>query len=462
MSEGKGYAGDEGRHFSGSKFDDGRSGSSSGISSKLADAERRDERGDRDRSRERSSGRDERSRAPRERRVGNGSEEKQTRKSSHRTKKQAAELVDNIWTKLATEAATNATSDPAASTGAVPAAGTATHVPSEGRETFVLVVGPKQSGKSTVVNLFLNPNKKDKPKPTVAMEYTFGRRSAGSGGVRDIAHIWELGGGRKLSELIRVPIDVERVTNLMVIVVVDLSSPAKAFSTAQWWIDLVRRRVRETIEELKRTRQGQKRAAALMEAARGRFPNGHPDSSSIDISPVPLVLLANKYDLFANEDPAKRRVLMSALRHLAHVNGASFYCCSTKDKTLQSYYRSLMNNKCFGVRLTRGKQLDPSKPVVVNAGGDSLEQIGAPRGGAGRADAGRAGIAAFRSAVEARDIFPSSMEDEMDAVIQDVDDKSQWLEAAIDAARADQDDRLARYRREAERRARLAGRGDGP
>ena len=63
----------------------------------------------------------------------------------------------------------------------------------------------------------------DKPKPTVALEYTFGRRSNTTSNVKDIAHIWELGGGVRLRELINVPITPQRTPNAVVVVVVDLS-----------------------------------------------------------------------------------------------------------------------------------------------------------------------------------------------------------------------------------------------
>ena len=63
----------------------------------------------------------------------------------------------------------------------------------------------------------------DKPKPTVALEYTFGRRSNTTSNVKDIAHIWELGGGVRLRELINVPITPQRTPNAVVVVCVDLS-----------------------------------------------------------------------------------------------------------------------------------------------------------------------------------------------------------------------------------------------
>ena len=46
------------------------------------------------------------------------------------------------------------------------------------RETFTLFVGQKQSGKSTLITAFHNPTKEEGPKPTVALEYLYARRSA--------------------------------------------------------------------------------------------------------------------------------------------------------------------------------------------------------------------------------------------------------------------------------------------
>ena len=46
------------------------------------------------------------------------------------------------------------------------------------KETFTLFVGPKQGGKSSLITAFHNPTKEEGPKPTVALEYLFARRSA--------------------------------------------------------------------------------------------------------------------------------------------------------------------------------------------------------------------------------------------------------------------------------------------
>jgi len=246
-------------------------------------------------------------------------------------------VVEDIWSQLV-----NQSSTPTETTNDDGTTSTKRPTNTESKETFLLFVGSKSCGKSTLINKFLSPNKKDKPKPTVAMEYTFGRRSSG-GSAKDIAHIWELGGGKKLSDLVSVPIDPQRLLSLVGVIVLDLSIPSKVLSTALWWVDLIRTRVRECLEKLRSTRPGQRTADEILQKSRARLPATHRDTNDIDICPIPLVIIANKFDLFANEDPAKRRVLMSALRFVAHTSGASLYCCSAKDKKLSAHYRSMMN-----------------------------------------------------------------------------------------------------------------------
>ena len=63
-------------------------------------------------------------------------------------------------------------------------------------ETYSLFTGQHGSGKSSLMALLQgggSSGKEDKPKPTVALEYMFARKS--NNGAKDVAHIWELGGG---------------------------------------------------------------------------------------------------------------------------------------------------------------------------------------------------------------------------------------------------------------------------
>ena len=100
----------------------------------------------------------------------------------------------------------------------------------------------------------------------------------------------------------------------------------------------------------------------------------------VDPCPCPIMVVATKYDLLANEDSAKRKVLLGALRYVAHSNGASLHCFSRRDKVLQSHFRALMNHHAFRTAPKKSAQLDAAKPVVIPAGADAIKKIGAPMG----------------------------------------------------------------------------------
>lgn len=59
-----------------------------------------------------------------------------------------------------------------------------------GTESVILFVGQKQSGKTSLISRFLD--KDENITPSIALEYTFGRRT-NPNGTKDISHIWELG-----------------------------------------------------------------------------------------------------------------------------------------------------------------------------------------------------------------------------------------------------------------------------
>jgi dynein light intermediate chain 2 len=249
-----------------------------------------------------------------------------------------------------------------------------------GREAFVLFVGDKEGGKSSLVTQFLNPNKLERPKPTVALEYTFGRRSNPANSQKDIAHIWELAGGMSASQLIRVPLTPDRLATAVVCITVNLEKPGNVIATTLKWINLITQQVNSCLEDVRKKNPAL--AATIQENAKKRNKNGDAEL----LCPVPLLIFASKYDVFAHEDGVKRKALMCALRHVAHVHGASLLCTSTGDKSVMNQFRNLLNHYVFCTDLKVKVGTEPGAPLVIPSGADTTESIGFPKSARSQAD----------------------------------------------------------------------------
>jgi len=58
----------------------------------------------------------------------------------------------------------------------------------------------------------------------------------------------------------------------------------------------------------------------------------HVDKYHTRAFPVPVIIVATRYDEFKDVESAKRRALLQAIRFVAHLNGASFVCSSNSEK----------------------------------------------------------------------------------------------------------------------------------
>ena len=89
-------------------------------------------------------------------------------------------------------------------------------------ETTLLVVGSKNVGKTTLIHRLLE--RQEAPKPTLALEYTFGRKK-NQGLTKDVCHVWELGGGTLFANLLETPISPSKLNGFRLVLMVDLSEP---------------------------------------------------------------------------------------------------------------------------------------------------------------------------------------------------------------------------------------------
>ncbi|XP_061084089.1 cytoplasmic dynein 2 light intermediate chain 1 [Conger conger] len=311
-------------------------------------------------------------------------------------------------------------------------------------ERTVFFIGSKAGGKTTILLRCLD---RDEPaKPTLALEYTFGRRARGHNTPKDIAHFWELGGGTLLSDLIQIPITAQNVRTLSVVLVVDLSKPNVLWGTTERLLQVARAQVDRACSG---PGQGEGRPKQPSQQRRipGTLNKDHPDRELIDPFPVPLLVIGSKFDVFQDFDSEKRKAICKTLRFLAHYHGASLIF-SSKSEALISKTRGFVNHLAFGTDRGKTVSTDPSKSLIIPAGMDSLSQIGSPP--ASDFDIGtlhaRSPLDLWKKVFEK--IFPSeSTSDPKD--LKDPAKDPQYSEAKIDSMRAQKDQELEQYKRNA-------------
>uniref|UniRef100_A0A671S369 Cytoplasmic dynein 2 light intermediate chain 1 n=1 Tax=Sinocyclocheilus anshuiensis TaxID=1608454 RepID=A0A671S369_9TELE len=279
----------------------------------------------------------------------------------------------------------------------------------------VFFMGSKAGGKTTILLRFLDRD--EAAKPTLALEYTFGRRARGHNTPKDIAHLWELGGGISLSDLVQIPITADNVmldSSLSVVLVLDVSKPNALWETMERLLDSCFSLLHET------------------------------DSFQQDrelISPFPVPLLID-FDL------EKRKVICKTLRFIAHFYGASLIVrLTSKSEATMSKSRSFVNQLAFGTERPKSVSTDPSKPLAIPAGFDSLNQIGPPV--TSEVDIGtlhaKNPLDLWKKVFER--VFPPENTNERKE-LKDPAKDPQYSEPLIDSIRAQKDQELEQYKRE--------------
>ncbi|XP_052769015.1 cytoplasmic dynein 2 light intermediate chain 1-like [Mya arenaria] len=315
-------------------------------------------------------------------------------------------------------------------------------------EKNLFIVGAKNSGKTSIILRFLERN--EAPKPTVALEYTYARRSKGHNMAKDIGHIWELGGGTWLSKLMDIPLNADTLENGAVMICVDLSKPEEIWFTLESLLASSRARIEAAIADARQDNPGIREA--LQKRALARVGEDHADRNMLDPFPVPLVIVGTKYDLFQDMDSEKRKVICKSLRFVAHTNGAVLQFFSTKIEQLVQKARAVITNHLFGTIPSKVLQTEYNKPLMVPVGLDSLQAIGnVPLSDK---DVGRVNA---RNPVDLwkhcfTSYFPQTNTDNPSKV-EDPSKDPKYAEPAIDTLRAQKEEELERYRRQSERRS---------
>eukprot|EP01083_Nonionella_stella_P052543 139364_1 len=141
----------------------------------------------------------------------------------------------------------------------------------------------------------------DIPRPTVTVDYRYTRSSSGLNNEKELAHFWEIGGGRPMSELTEIALTPENIENSLVLLTTDLSKQCCITDDLLFWLEFTTKRVAHCISKVTPT-NGKSVESIIRNRSAKRFPKDHPDRSMINPSLIPLVIVATKYDEFKNRD----------------------------------------------------------------------------------------------------------------------------------------------------------------
>lgn len=108
-------------------------------------------------------------------------------------------------------------------------------------EKTVVFLGEKDTGKSSIISFLKSANREETPKPTYALDYSCAKRSSNTR--KEVVHIYELGGGRQLSNLVSVALTKENFRSFAYVLVVDLSKPGNLIDDLNFWIDAIKQSV---------------------------------------------------------------------------------------------------------------------------------------------------------------------------------------------------------------------------
>lgn len=332
-----------------------------------------------------------------------------------------------------------------------------------GSDVTVLFCGSKKSGKTSLIDRYINPQKdeKDIPKPTVALDYKFARYAASDApsSSKVLAHIYDLSGIEGNTDVLSIPVSTASVSNLVLAIVLDLSEPHNVVPTLEKWLEQLRVQATKSLDALAKESTAGARRVEEIKAARAATFEGHADLEQLQVFPVPLVIFGAKSDTLNADEitPDKRKAVCRAVRYFAHKNGAALIFTTLKDKAAMNNMRSLLRLLLFGVPPSKGipEQLDPTKPLCVAAGKDSMANIGGPRGGQPSAKQWSDAML-----VEFPDPHPSAAKGGKKTDGEQVaEDLLKYPESAIDGTVEQRLEELQQYRKQAERNQRLASEG---
>ncbi|KAJ8669830.1 hypothetical protein QAD02_001089 [Eretmocerus hayati] len=260
-------------------------------------------------------------------------------------------------------------------------------------------------GKTTMIYRFLE--KDDVPKPTLAMDYSYGRK-AGKSLIKDVVHVWEV--GHLSSSLISSAMTGcclgHSPHHTTILIMLDLSKPQMIWNT----LDECLQSLREAMEISYSTDQlREMRDRKIENLQSGSSSTTIPNTSSI--FPMRLCLIGGRYDEFRSRfDEDERQLIGQTLRAAALTLGAALHYHSAKDSQLLRRTKEMLSSYGFkGQQPTRSNATDYDSALWLGAGCDSADAIGSQFGRAARTS-----LDAIKKVLESRQPWPPQISPRFD------------------------------------------------
>ncbi|XP_011500065.1 PREDICTED: cytoplasmic dynein 2 light intermediate chain 1 [Ceratosolen solmsi marchali] len=282
-----------------------------------------------------------------------------------------------------------------------------------------------------MVHRFLE--REDSPKPTIVMDYYYGRK-AGKSLVKDIVHIWEVASLN--SHIIRSALSGCSLSHLphhtTIMIMLDLRKPAILWNYLEECLTILSNVLKESYPPDVMEKLKERKLNSLREQMKGK---GSEMESVADLFPLRLCLIGGRYDNFRDFEGVDREFIGQILRAVAHVLGATLHYHSAKDSQLLRKTKELLGLYGFKGEFTKTSMTDYNKPLYVAAGSDSLAAIDLEYRGAGS----RLALSVIKEIYVAR--FPQSPKRQ--ASFEDSSDDPNFDEPIIDRLRLQREQEIS-------------------
>ena len=237
----------------------------------------------------------------------------------------------------------------------------------------VIIIGPKGSGKSSIFSLLTtgSPNNYS-DNGTCGINYGFMRSQSSS--QKKVINVYEIGSDIENLKLIKNILNNDNFESTIILIIIDFEDPSSQLTYLLKYLSELRKIIGAIIEANNVENNIKNRIA---------FYPSNQRPPEVDVFPIEVYVIGNKYDILETIDIEKLKWLCPSLRYFCYTNGLNLLFYSSKKKELiNSLYNTIVEIG-FGSgkrdNLKKYIQKNSTKAIYINFYNDSLEDIGEPK-----------------------------------------------------------------------------------